>query len=213
MNNASPIDYPFSLMSEFNLNLECLTLNQNAGHAQNLLNNNTICGWHAAVILSLTKFLISEYDLYVYVEQDVVLENLTVEDFYTNNIKLGRSLTLSQPIQQSLFAVNKSYAQKFLSRLLALKADDYQLSCERKFAIAASTVYRLIPSFIFHPFHKCKALPCRVVNILQSLVLRLLLNKDFINVPGGRDRDNLGEKYYLQQLTADEMYRYYHEHL
>jgi hypothetical protein len=213
VNNASPVDYPLHLIKEVDLHVEFTSINQNAGHAQNLRNGNSICGWHASVLLSLTKFLLSDADLYVYIEQDVVLENLTEEDFYTKELILGRSLTLTQPIQQSIFAVNKTYARKFLSRLLELKADDYTLSCERKFAIAGSTFYRFIPSFLFHPLHKCDSLPCRLFNILQSLVLRLLFDKEILDIPGGRDRKYLGERFYLQQLTNKEMHRYYHEYL
>lgn len=213
VDNASPVHYPLHLVDDVDLQVEITTLNQNAGHAQNLLNGNSICGWHASVILSLTKFLVSDSDLYVYVEQDVILENVSTVDFYTKNLILGHSLTLTQPIQQSIFAVNKTFARKFLSRLLQLKADDYTLSCERKFAIAGSVFYGFIPSFLFRPLHKSENILGKLINILQSLVLRFLFDKDFLNIPGGRDRKNLGNKFYLQQLTEEEMQRYYHEYL
>ena len=71
----SPIkpDYDFSK----NAKIKFLSLNENGGHAVG--HKGFFCGWTRSIIMSMTYCMCSNYDYYVYIEQDALIHGEIIE--------------------------------------------------------------------------------------------------------------------------------------
>ncbi|MBO7913687.1 hypothetical protein J5X89_18890 [Vibrio sp. G41H] len=191
-----------------NRDFEYIELLENGGHATNIVGLH--CGWSRGVILSMLYAYYSSCDYYVYIEQDVLIKG---DNFVENIISaqktgysFGKSKDYPQPLQQSLFVIEKRKIIEFISRYTSIKYDDNEISCEVKFALCTSKFFKLLPMRLF--VKKCgKGKVSKVINYAQRKISLMVSNFDYINVHGGRDRpiDFNADYYYFQHGSKEEL--------
>jgi hypothetical protein len=178
-----------------------ISLPSNSGHSVDC--TEKFCGWTKSVILSLQYAVLANVDYFVYVEQDVLLRGNGIIEHCIHNMKkpymFGHPEGTPQPLQQSLFIIRISHANKFLSSLFKLNSSDSELSPENKFVYASSRLQMLLDIFYFS-FAQKKA---------QKLAHKFK-NFDYLPFGYGRTRPiNFSEHfYYFQHGTVEEIKLY-----
>lgn len=121
---------------------ENIVLLTNPGHA--VESSLHYSGWTASVILSLEYAYLSGADVFLYVEQDVVLWEQDKGEL-RKRVKMqlekcpfvfGSGYGTPQVLQQSFFAIHRRGIRQFISGLHSIEANDKTLSPETKFHIA-----------------------------------------------------------------------------
>lgn len=111
----------------------------NPGHSQN--GKTHYCGWMAGVIMGLEFALLSDVDMVIYVEQDVLTFGRDIVDKVKDKLR-RKDLVFGAgsrvDVQQSFFALNKRGIRHFLSALHAIDYSDKRVAPEQKFMFAAS---------------------------------------------------------------------------
>lgn len=192
-------------------NIVFISLNENGGHATRHVGKYS--GWMRSVLHSMSYAQNSNCDYYVYVEQDVLLVGEGIIEYCIGKMKkpymFGKCNTFNNPLQQSFFIIKKDYIDIFLANIYLTHYSDSEINPEKKFALATSKFFKLIPKFIFiTPKHKLmKKLTWRMQNIL----CRVIGSYDYLPVGFGRDRPiNFKSKYYyFQHASKDEMNEYF----
>lgn len=187
-----------------------ITLNENGGHSTHHIGKYS--GWMRSVLHSMSYAQNSNCEYYVYVEQDVLLSGIGIIEYCINNMKkpymFGKCNTFKNPLQQSFFIIKKEYIDNFLSNIYSINYTDKQISPEKKFALATSYFFRLIPKFIFiSPKNKLlKKLTWRI----QNTICKIISNYQYLPIGYGRDRPiNFNDKhYYFQHANKDEINEY-----
>ena len=172
----------------------------NAGQSQDAVGRYS--GWLLSVIYSLIEFLNSSYDYYIYVEQDVLLRSPTGRDMRRllvehcgEGLMFGGTHGKAQPLQQSLFVIHRSRAERFLTRLVMITAGDRQFSPEWKFLIASSKLPRAFAT-----------LPPRLLQRIVRLLPRRFWGYRDLPFSGGRSRPIPDDGFaYIQHATHDEL--------
>lgn len=173
----------------------------NSGHSVNC--TEQFCGWTKSVILSLQYAILANTDYFVYVEQDVLLKGKGIIEYCIHNMKkpymFGHPGRTPQPLQQSLFIIKMSHANRFLSSLLSLNVRDSELSPENKFVYATSFTQTLLDFFY----------SCLTQKKAQKLAQRFK-HFDYLPIGYGRKRpiNFSDEYYYFQHGTIEELESY-----
>lgn len=191
--------------------IDVTVLNENGGHSTNI--RGKYCGWMRSVIHSMSYAQNCDCDYYVYIEQDVLLKGNGIIEHCISKMRkpymFGKCKDFHNPLQQSFFIIRKDAIDAFLARIYLITYDDYQISPEKKFALATSPFFLLIPKILFvAPKNKIiKKLTWRIQNVLA----RLLGNYDYLPVGYGRDRPlDMGSNFlYFQHGTKEELKEYY----
>jgi hypothetical protein len=207
VDSASPIKPNDSLHTS--TRTQCLELLINPGHSQNTRAHYS--GYMASVILGLEFALLNDVEMFLYVEQDVLVFGETIVQ-RTKNALRRKDLVFGagnlNGVQQSFFAANKRGIRRFLSALHAINYSDKQIAPEHKFMYAAS---RLLPSplLALAEYTDVRILR-RAGLILFTLVCSLSKNYAVLPFGYGRDRPiNFNDDvFYFQHGTADEVGQY-----
>lgn len=176
-------------------------------------------GWTSSVILSLEYAFACNADIYLYVEQDVLLygDDL-VNQIYIELSKasfvFGNGLSTPQILQQSFFAIHRRGMRRFLRGLHSIEQHDRDLSPETKFHIATASVvwswlilfvYRIKDVYLFN-----NRLGKSFINHCLNLLFRLSRNYGLWSFGYGRTRplDFNKNIFYFQHGSVDELKAY-----
>ncbi|WP_157922174.1 hypothetical protein, partial [Escherichia coli] len=210
--NTSPaeiyiVDSDSPIKPNFDKRIKFVSLNENGGHSTNLTGKYS--GWMRSVIHSMSYAQCCDCDYYIYVEQDVLLKGKGIVEYciskMTKPFMFGLCHDHHNPLQQSFFIIKKDYIDIFLSRLYLIKYNDFDISPEKKFALATSPFFHLIPQILFvRPKSK---LMLRLFWRIQNTLAKILGSYDYLPIGYGRDRPiNLSDKYYyFQHGTMEEI--------
>jgi len=209
VDSCSPLSPPLTEQDE---RIEFISLNENAGHSTQHLGKYS--GWMRSVLMGLAYANCCNCDYFVYVEQDVLLKGKGIIEFEIANMKkpllFGRHKGLVQPLQQSFFIIHRAAFEPFLSRIHRIKAKDYNISPERKFAIASSGFLAKLPEMLFwHP--DTSHFMGKIINKFQTLFIKTFANFDVLKSGYGRTRpiDFKDEYYYFQHGTSEELKQFF----
>lgn len=186
-----------------------VTLNENGGHATNL--NGKYCGWMRSVLHSMSYAQNCECEYFVYVEQDVLLHGKNIIENciaqMTKPFMFGKCNDYKNPLQQSFFIIKKDHIDIFLSRIFRITYSDNIISPEKKFALATSPLFPLIPKFLFAKTQFKSKLLNRIIWRLQNIASKCLGSYNYLPYGFGRDRpiDMSNEYFYFQHGTSGEL--------
>ena len=204
------VDSNSPIIPEYDSSIEFISLNENAGHSTN--HTGKFSGWMRSVLLSASYAINCDCDYYVYVEQDVLLkgDNIIEKAIESMNkpYMFGRCNDHHNPLQQSFFIIKKDYLEQFVSNIYRIPYTDYDMPPERKFAIATSKLFSIIPKFMFVTPNSI--LLKKVLRRIQNSLSRLLGNYDDLPFGQGRDRpiDFSLEHFYFQHGDTSELTSY-----
>jgi len=207
VDSASPIKVDDAAYTS--TDFQTLKLLMNPGHSQT--GKTHYSGWTAGIILGLEFALNNDVDMFLYVEQDVLLYGTGIVDKIKSALR-RRDLVFGAgnfvSIQQSLVAANKKGIRRFLSLLHSINYPDKLIAPEQKFMYAAS---RIVPSPLlavlqYNPYQKLR------VAGLHTFALACSLSKGYEVLPFGYGRHRpinfSDEVFYFQHATADELRQY-----
>lgn len=181
----------------------------NPGHSQNSTTHYS--GWTAGIILGLEFALLSDVDMFLYVEQDVLVYGSGMVEKIKNSLRrkdLVFGASSSMDIQQSFVAANKRGIRQFVKALHSIEYSDKDIAPEHKFMFAAS---RGLPAaaakFAVHTEHrKLKAAGIKVFAKLCDM------SKNYEVLPFGYGRlrpiNFTDEAFYFQHGSAAEIAQY-----
>lgn len=181
----------------------------NPGHSQNTKSHYS--GWTAGMILGLEYALNNDVEMFLYVEQDVLVFGDSIIE-KTKNALRRKDLVFGAgsfvDVQQSFVAANKKGIRHFLSALHAINYSDKQIAPEHKFMFAAS---RFLPSPLLALAEFREAPKLRRAGLLL-FALACSLSKNYEVLPFGYGRARPinfnDDAFYFQHGTADEVSRY-----
>lgn len=179
-----------------------VTLNENGGHSTNLTGKYS--GWTRSVIHSMSYAQNCNCEYYVYIEQDVLLngENIIEKciEKMTKPFMFGKCHDFHNPLQQSFFIIKKDYIDIFLSNLYKIRYDDKTISPEKKFALATSPFFSIIPKFIFKKTTYKSILLNKMIWRAQNLLAQFLGSYNYLPYGYGRDRPiNMSDEFFYFQ--------------
>ncbi|WP_458718244.1 hypothetical protein [Pseudomonas gregormendelii] len=185
-----------------------ISFEKNFGHSTRC--DYKLSGVTRAHIMGMTLALLNEYEYWVYIEQDALIQG---EQFIERCISsmnspmaFGDGQGTPYPAQQSFMIIKTSYIETFLHRLLKIKASDKDIAPELKFCIASSKILSLIPEFIYKFIDRRGALN-KAVRIIIYGAIKLLRGFDYIPFGHGRSRpiDFSHPHFYFQHGSAPEL--------
>lgn len=208
IDSNSPIKPPIDINND---KIIFISLNENGGHSTN--HTGKYSGWMRSVLQSMSYAQNCNCDYYIYVEQDVLLSGKGIIEHCIKSMKkpymFGKCNTFKNPLQQSFFIIRKDYIDIFLSNLYSIKYTDNQINPEKKFALASSRFFKIIPKYLFiSPNNKfLKKLTWRV----QNTLCKFIGNYQYLPIGYGRDRPIIfsDDYYYFQHATKEEINEYY----
>jgi hypothetical protein len=181
----------------------------NPGHSQKT--RNFYSGWSAGMILGLEYALACGVEMFLYVEQDVLVYGDAIIK-KTQNALRRKDLVFGAgsfvDIQQSFVAANKKGIRRFLSALHSINYSDKQIAPEHKFMFAAS---RFLPSPILGLAEFREAPKLRRTGLmLYSAICSLSKNYEVLPFGYGRERpiNFIDDVFYFQHGTEEEVARY-----
>jgi hypothetical protein len=193
--------------------VKTIELTINPGHSQ--VSSYHYCGWSASVILSMEYAYLDGADIYVYVEQDVLLHspnilNIINNEFQHRSYIFGDGSGTPQLLQQSLFAIDRKGMRVFLSKLHGIDEYDKNLSPETKFHIA-TTQYVTFLVILF--FIRLKFNSFALTKIKNNFISFLLnIDKKYMYWPFGYGRNRpinfSDEDFYFQHGSCEEISAY-----
>jgi hypothetical protein len=187
----------------------CVELLINPGHSQNT--RHFYSGWSAGIIMGLEYALNCDVDMFLYVEQDVLvygdgIVEKTKSALRRKDLVFGAGNFVG--VQQSFVAANKKGIRRFLSALHGIDYSDKQIGPEQKFMYAAA---RGLPSPVLALAEYRSAARLRRAGLLVFAAL-CSLSKGYEVLPFGYGRNrpiNFGDDtYYFQHGTVDEVAEY-----
>ena len=202
VDSKSPTQSPLINISR----VEWINLHENAGHATAA--QGILSGWTQSVVFSMLAFINSGIDFYLYVEQDALVGGRNLREKVVRacgqSMAFGSGKGTPQVLQQSLFIVHRSQAQRFLTRLLSVPQLDSVLSPETKFALAGSRLPLPLLRFFSHDVTRFSQ---KVV--AQTISRRPLRRFGWIPLSGGRIRPIAwDEDFYFQHGSSEEVSMY-----
>lgn len=219
IDSASPVE-----LSEFSANemrVQQLVLPSNPGHSQTT--SQHYCGWTASVLISLEYAIASDFDIFVYVEQDVLLYGSDLRDEIIKKVQkspvvFGDGADTPQVLQQSFFAIERRSMRPFLSGLHMINSSDGVVSPESKFHIALAPLWA---RRFLTVMELCKAKRNRQTGLIQrvnfflmryfsAVAFRLTRRYSFWDFGYGRSRPvNFGaDSFYFQHGSEGEIHEY-----
>lgn len=192
--------------------LEFLSLNENAGHATNLVGD--WCGYTRGVLMGMAYALSCRVDYWVYIEQDALIYGEQIVEKAIANMSadfmFGSGKGTPQVLQQSFMVMKCSFIPIFIRNYSRIKSTDNEMSPETKFALATIRFSYLIPEFIFRDEYDG-----RFFSALRKFLMKLIkarMNKSALPFGYGRSRPiNFDDsEYYFQHGTKEELNTYEH---
>lgn len=189
--------------------VELISLEINPGHATK--HRGAYSGWMASVILGIEYAMMSDFDYFVYVEQDLLLKGEGIIEDCIMSMKtpylFGSGDGTPQPLQQSFFIIRKDGYKSFLSRVHQILSDDGAVSPEWKFYFAANNPSLISPILLRHGGKIYK----KIASLLVKLMGSFMRGYDILPYGFGRSRplDFSQNKYYFQHGAVDELQKYY----
>lgn len=189
--------------------VEIVSLDCNAGHSTNHLGK--YAGVTRAHIMGMLYALSCEVDYWVYIEQDALIygDGIVEEciDKLESGIMFGGGSGTPQPMQQSFMIMKTELIPSFIKRLTGIKASDYRISPEMKFAMCTSRVALVLPEVFFYENHHTqedKKLLSRIYRKIGRILIKKLVNFDTLPVDYGRKRPiNFNAKHFYFQHGCD----------
>jgi len=184
-----------------------VSLNENGGHAVN--HKGFYCGWTRSVIMSMTYCMCGNYDYYVYVEQDALLQGdvikQAIDEAESKGAVFGFSKQTAYQMQVSFFIVKQSLIREFLGKLYQIDKTDKEIAPENKFSLALSRVNFPPVSWLLAFNNTFTSKVFRVLNQIP-----LMRKFSYLSFGYGRERpiDFSNEPYYFQQATKEEISAY-----
>jgi hypothetical protein len=207
VDSASPVKANDSAFTS--TDCQHLELLINPGHSQNT--KNFYSGWSAGIILGLEYALHCGVDMFLYVEQDVLVYGHDIIDrtqdaLRSSDLVFGAGTFVD--VQQSFVAANKRGIRKFLSALHAINYSDKQIAPEHKFMFAAS---RFLPSSLLALAEFREAPKLRRAGLLLYAAA-CSLSKNYAVLPFGYGRARPinfnDDAFYFQHGTEAEVAQY-----
>ena len=181
----------------------------NPGHSRNAKTH--YCGWMASMIMGLEFALNNDVEMFVYVEQDVLVFGDKIIEKAKNALRrkdLVFGSGTSVDIQQSFVAANKKGIRRFLSALHAIDYTDKQMAPEHKFMFAAS---RFLPSPVMRMAEFTQIAKLRRAGLI-GFSLVCALSKNYAVLPFGYGRlrpiNFNDEEFYFQHGSGAEIQQY-----
>lgn len=192
--------------------IEFISINKNPGHST--YHTGKYSGYMRSIIMGITYAKLCDADYWVYVEQDVLLKGEGIIEHCISKMDkpfmFGSGEGTPQFLQQSLIIIRKDGFDQFLTRLNNIKSPDSLIAPETKFLIATSTVFQLIPEWIYHQLVNKTRMTWRIKKYLFRM-LPIFKGFDELPVGFGRTRPIKFEApyYYFQHGSEDELKHHY----
>ena len=202
VDSASPIKPPL------NEGEALISLEKNFGHSTRC--DYKLSGVTRAHVMGMTLALLNEYEYWVYIEQDALIQGDDLIERCISSLKspmaFGDGTGTPYPAQQSFMIIKTSYINVFLHRLLNIKASDKEISPELKFCIASSPTLSLLPASIYKFIERRGAFN-KAARIIIYGAIKLLRGFDYIPFGYGRTRPiNFSDKhFYFQHGNSAEL--------
>lgn len=208
VDSASPVKADDHLYTS--TSMQKVELLVNPGHSQN--GRMHYCGYMASVLLGLEHAMLSDVDMYLYVEQDALIFGKDIIERIKNSLRrkdlvFGGSGKRGD-IQQSFFAVNKRGMRRFLAALHAIEFSDKQVAPEHKFMSAGSRFSP--PSLLGLARHDRPVLLKKAGMRLFHMLYHVLKDHELLPFGYGSSRPiNFNDPaFYFQQGSASEIDAY-----
>ena len=208
VDSDSPVPPPYNHDDD---RIEHICLTENAGHPTN--HKGHLSGVTRAHLYGISYALVNEVDYWVYVEQDALVYGPEIVEHCIGQMKrpymFGSGKGTLHPVQHALMIIRKDGYLNYINRLYRIRANDQELSTERKTAIAASRWWSLLPNF-FHPKNDDKSLWNQGKWVLHQLLEYCLKGYDEIPFGYGRQRPIHFEDdfFYFQHASKEELQAY-----
>lgn len=188
-----------------------ISLHENAGHPT--LHIGKLSGVSRAHMLGMSIALANEVDYWVYIEQDALVFGHNIIEKCIENMRgpymFGSGDGTPQPVQHALMIIRADGIPKFIKNFNSIKAKDFEISPEKKFAIATSFILRMFPEWFFIIANK-PHFAGRIAKKINSIIFRIF--QGFENIPFGYGRKrpiNFDEQYfYFQHGSKKELEMY-----
>lgn len=206
--NIYIIDSASPIKPTLNKDEHLISLEKNFGHSTRC--DYKLSGVTRAHVMGMTVALLNEYEYWVYIEQDALIQGEGIIEKCIKSMKkpmaFGSGKGTPYPAQQSFMIIKTSHISLFLNRLLKIKASDKEISPELKFCIASSAMLSLLPEFIYK-FVDRRGMFNKAARIFVYSLIGAFRGFDHIPFGYGRSRPiNFTDKqFYFQHGSAAEL--------